>query len=112
MAVSAPLNGASPPPADVEVVEHHWRPDVVWEKIGKTKFIWSATVRNHSNARRRVFVYYDLLSEDNVPLASNVANKTLAPLETAEIASDSYINNTFLPQVKSSRATVKLGFPN
>ncbi|MBI3802143.1 MAG: hypothetical protein HY282_00070 [Nitrospirae bacterium] len=113
--MAAPLQEASsapPAPIDVEVLEHHWRPDVVWEKIGKTKFFWSATVRNHSNARRRIFVYYDLLSADNVPLASNVANKMIEPLQTVEITSDSYINNTFLPQIKNSRVTVKLGFPN
>lgn len=108
----APLMGASSDPIDIEVLEHHWRPDAVWEKIGKTKYIWSATLRNHSNAKRRVFVYIDLLSADNVPLASNVANKTIEPLQTVEIVSDSYINSTFLPEVKNSRVTVKLRFPN
>lgn len=108
----APLMAASPGPIDVEVLAHHWRPDAVWEKIGKTKFIWSATVRNHSNVRKRVFVYYDLLSADNIPLASNVANKTIEPLQTVEIVSDSYINSNFLPDVKNSRVTVKLRFPN
>ncbi|MDC4227268.1 MAG: hypothetical protein MPW15_24240 [Candidatus Manganitrophus sp.] len=61
---------------------------------------------------RRVFVYYDLLSADNIPLASNVANKTIEPLQTVEVVSDSYINSSFLPDVKSSRVTVKLRFPN
>lgn len=112
IAVTAPLAAAPPGPTEVEVLEHHWRPDAVWEKIGKTKFIWSATVRNHSNVRKRVFVYYDLLSADNIPLASNVANKTIEPLQTVEVVSDSYINSSFLPDVKSSRVTVKLRFPN
>lgn len=108
----APLMAAPPGPIDVEVLAHHWQPDAVWEKIGKTKYIWSATLRNHSNARRRVFVYIDLLSADNVPLASNVANKTIEPLQTVKIVSDSYINSNFLPDVKNSRVTVKLRFPN
>lgn len=112
IAVVAPAIAAPPDRSDVEVLEHRWRPDAVWEKIGKTKFIWSATLRNHSDAKRRVFVYYDLLSADNVPLASNVANKTIAPGQTVEVVSDSYINSNFLPQVKSSRVTVKLRFPN
>lgn len=112
IALVVPSPAAPPGPAEIEVLEHHWRPDVVWEKIGKTKFIWSATLRNHSNVKKRIFVYYDLLSADNVPLASNVANKTIEPLQTVEIVSDSYINSTFLPQVKSSRVTVKLRFPS
>lgn len=110
--IVAPSMAAPPEPADVEVLEHRWRPDAVWEKIGKTKFIWSATLHNHSSVKKRVFVYYDLLSADNVPLASNVANKTIEPLQTVEVVSDSYINSNFLPQVKSSRVTVKLRFPN
>jgi hypothetical protein len=112
IAVVAPSMAAPPDPADIEVLAHHWRPDAVWEKIGKTKFIWSATLRNHSNVKKRVFVYYDLLSADNVPLARNVANKTIEPRQTVEVVSDSYINSNFLPDVKSSRVTVKLRFPN
>lgn len=96
----------------IEIVSHAWRPDVVWEKIGKTKFVWNAVVRNRSDTKKRVFVYYDLLDEANVPLASNVANKMVDPGQTVNIVSDSYINSTFLPQVKNSRAIVKLGFPN
>ncbi|NKE70022.1 hypothetical protein [Candidatus Manganitrophus noduliformans] len=112
IAIVAPSMAAPPDQAEVEVLEHQWRPDAVWEKIGKTKFIWSATLHNHSNVKKRVFVYYDLLSADNIPLASNVANKTIAPLQTAVIVSDSYINSNLLPRVKSSRVTVKFRFPN
>jgi hypothetical protein len=98
-------------PSAIEVLRHDWRPDAVWERIGKTKFIWSATVRNHSDLRQRVFVYYDLLDDRGVPLARNVANAFVEPHQTAEIASDSYIVSGDLPLVKSSRATVKIGFP-
>lgn len=97
---------------DIEVVKHAWRPDAVWERIGKTKFIWSATLRNRSGIRKRVFVYYDLLDEQDHPLASNVANRTIEPEQTVDLSSDSYINSDLLPKVKSSRVTVKLGFPN
>ncbi len=96
----------------VEVLSHQWRPDVVWERIGKTKFIWSATVRNNSDKRQRVFVYYDLLDDHGVPLARNVFNRFVEPHQTVEIAADSYILSVDLPQVRSSRATAKLGFPN
>lgn len=103
--------GQEPPP-EVEILKHEWRADAVWERIGKTKFIWSATVRNHSETKKRVFVYYDLLDDRNHPLASNVANKTIGPKQTVHLFSDSYINTDLLPKVRSSRATVKLGFPN
>jgi hypothetical protein len=96
----------------VEVLNHEWRADAVWERIGKTKFIWSATVRNHSDTKKRVFVYYDLLDDRNHPLASNVVNKMIGPKQTADLLSDSYINTDLLPKVRSSRATVKVGFPN
>jgi hypothetical protein len=99
-------------PSTIEVLRHEWRPDAVWERIGKTKFIWSATVRNHSEKRQRVFVYYDLLDERGAPLARNVANTFVEPHQTADIASDSYILSGDLPLVKSSRATVKIGFPD
>jgi hypothetical protein len=99
-----------PPPVspEIEVLRHEWHPDVVWEKIGKTKFVWKATVRNNSNIRKRVFVYYDLLDVQNVPLARNVTNQFIEPHQTVEVISDSYIISTDLPGVKSSRATVKI----
>lgn len=99
-------------PLQVEILKHEWRADAVWERIGKTKFIWSATIRNHSSTKKRVFVYYDLLDERSYPLARNVANKTIGPNQTINLIADSYIDTDLLPKVRSSRATVKLGFPN
>ena len=96
----------------VEVLSHEWHPDTVWERIGKTKFVWKATVRNNSDIRKKVFVYYDLLDENNVPLARNVANQFIEPHQTVDVASDSYIESVELPRVKSSRATVKIGSPH
>ena len=98
--------------SEIEIISHEWHPDQVWELIGKTKFVWKATLRNQSDVRKRVFVYYDLLDEENRPLASNVANKFIGPHQTMEIISDSYINSSFLPQVTHSRVTVKTNFPN
>jgi len=93
----------------VEVLSHNWHPDTVWERIGKTKFVWEATVRNNSDTRQRVFVYYDLLDANHYPLARNVANKFIEPHQTTDIVSDSYIMSVDLPQVKSSRVTIKIG---
>lgn len=98
-------------PSDIEILSHEWHPDEVWERIGKTKFVWKATLQNHSDVRKRVFVYYDLLDEENRPVASNVANKFIEPHQTTEIISDSYIDSPLLPQVKRSRVTVKTRFP-
>jgi hypothetical protein len=109
--VDSSSEGEPSPPA-VEILKHEWRPDTVWEKIGKTKFIWNATVRNRSDIRKRVFVYYDLLDDQDHPLASNVANKTIEPQQTVNVVSDSYINTDLLPKVRSSRVRVKVGFPN
>jgi len=105
---SAPSGTAVPV---VEVLHHEWRPDVVWKRIGKTKFIWSATVRNNSDKRQRVFVYYDLLDDRGVPLARNVFDRFVPPHQTAEIKADSYIMSVDLPFVRSSRARVKTRFP-
>jgi len=95
----------------VEILHHEWRPDQVWERIGKTKFVWSATVRNNSDTRLRVYVYYDLLDERGVPLARNVFNRYVPPHQTVKIAADSYIETVDLPKVRSSRATAKVGYP-
>lgn len=95
----------------LEILQHEWHPETVWERIGKTKFVWKATVMNRSNIRKRVFVYYDLLDADNLPLAQNVANRVMNPHQTVEIISDSYIQTPFLPKVKNSRATIRVGFP-
>lgn len=110
--------GAAPPASAgntvpmIEILHHEWRPDTVWERFGKTKFIWRATVRNNSDRRQRVYVYYDLLDERGVPLARNVFNRFVPPHQTLEIAADSYILSVDLPKVRSSRATAKVGFPN
>ncbi len=95
---------------EVEVLKHEWHPDAVWERIGKTKFIWTATVRNNSDTRKRVFVYYDLLDERNFPLARNVANQYIEPHQTVDILADSYILSIDLPKVKNSRVTLKVDF--
>ncbi len=102
-----PLRDAS----EVAVVQHEWHPGTVWERIGKTQFVWKATVQNRSNIRKRIFVYYALLDAHDMPLAQNVANRVIPPHQTVEIASDSYIQTDFLPMVKNSRATVRVGFP-
>src|SRR3989338_5757796 len=98
-----------PSPPVVEVLAHEWHPDVVWERIGKTKFIWRATVRNNSDERKRVYVYYDLLDDGRVPIARNVTNRYVEPHQTVEIEADSYILTEDLPKVKSSRAAAKVG---
>jgi hypothetical protein len=96
------------PESAIEVLNHEWHPDTVWEKFGKTKFIWRATVRNNSDTRRRVYVYYDLLDARNVPLARNVANKYIESYQIVEVTANSYILTADLPHVKSSRVTVKV----
>jgi hypothetical protein len=106
----APPSSAGKTVPIVEILHHEWRPDEVWERIGKTKFLWSATVRNNSDTRQRVYVYYDLLDERGVPLARNVFNRFVPPHQTLEIAADSYILSVDLPKVRSSRARVKLGY--
>jgi len=95
----------------IEVLKHGWHPSTVWERIGKTKFVWKATVRNNSDIRKRVYVYYDLLDAGGVPLARNVANKYIEPHQTVDVASDSYIMSVDLPGVKGSRVTVRVGSP-
>lgn len=106
---AAPLAAVEPSPPVVEVLTHEWRPDVVWERIGKTKFIWKAVVRNNSDAKKRVYVYYDLLDAGGFPLARNVSNRYIEPHQTLEVAADSYIMTDDLPRVRSSRATAKIG---
>jgi hypothetical protein len=98
-----------PSPPVVEILSHEWRPDAVWERIGKTKFLWKATVRNNSDSRKRVYIYYDLLDAGGFPVARNVSNRYIEPHQTVEVAADSYILSEDLPKVKSSRATAKIG---
>lgn len=93
----------------IEIIEHAWRPDEVWPNGGKTKFLWNATVRNHSEVRKRVYVYYYLLDKNDVPLARNVANKFVGPQKTIEILANSYIMTIDLPRVTHSRVKVKVG---
>jgi hypothetical protein len=107
----APAQAADPVVPTIEVLKHEWYPDTVWEKIGKTKFVWKATVRNNSDFRQRVFVYYDLLDAGDVPLARNVANQYVAPHQTVEVVSDSYIISSDLPSVRNSRVTVRIWSP-
>jgi len=98
--------------ASVELVSHGWKADEVWEKIGRTQYLWHATVRNRSDVKKRVYAYYYLLDQDNVPLARNVANRFVGPHETVEIKASSYIMTIDLPNVVGSRVKLKVGFPN
>jgi len=96
----------------VEMVEHGWKPDEVWDKIARTQYLWHVTVRNNSEVRKRVYAYYYLLDEENVPLARNVANRFIGPHQTEKITASSYIMTLDLPRVTSSRVKIKVGFPN
>jgi len=93
----------------VEVLNHEWRSDEVWLNGGKTKFLWNATIRNNSEVRKRVYVYYSLLDDNNVPLARNVANKYVGPGKTTKILANSYIMTVDLPRVTHSSVTIKVG---
>lgn len=96
----------------IEVLEHGYRIDETWEKIGKTKYYWKVTFQNHSDKRKRVFAYYYLLDAEGVPLARNVSNRYVGPRQTVEILADSYIMTQKLAQVVDSRVKLKVGFPN
>lgn len=109
-AIVVARSDAEPSPPVIEVLAHEWHPDVVWERIGKTKFVWRATVRNNADERKRVYVYYDLLDARRVPVARNVANRFVDPHQTVTIEADSYILTADLPKVTDSRATAKIGF--
>jgi len=94
------------------VLHHEWSPDAEWTDIGKTKYFWKVTLKNHSDIRKRVFAYYYLLDKEDVSLARNVANRYVGPKQTLEIVADSYIMIPYLPEVKRSRVKIKVGFPN
>lgn len=96
----------------IEVLEHGYRIDETWKKIGKTKYFWKVTFQNHSDKRQRVYAYYHLLDAEGVPLARNVANRYVGPHQTAEIIADSYIMTVKVPKIADSRVELKVGFPN
>ncbi|VAX26135.1 hypothetical protein MNBD_NITROSPIRAE01-1165 [hydrothermal vent metagenome] len=96
----------------IEVLEHGYRIDETWEKIGKTKYYWKVTFQNHSNKRKRVFAYYSLLSAKGLSLARNVSNRYVGPQETVEIVGDSYIMTQNVPLIVDSHVKLKVGFPN
>jgi hypothetical protein len=93
----------------IEILSHEWHPDAVWERNRKTKYNWKATNRNNSDAKKRVYVYYDLLDAGGVPVARNVANQFIEPHQTIDVSSDSYIESVDLPRVTGSRAIAKTG---
>jgi hypothetical protein len=96
----------------IEVLEHGYRIDETWDKIGKTKYFWKVTFQNHSDKRKRVFAYYYLLDSEGVPLARNVSNRYVGPKKTVEILADSYIMTNKVSRVVDSRVKLKVGFPN
>ena len=96
----------------IEVLEHGYRIDEIWQKIGKTKYYWKVTFQNHSNKRKRVFAYYSLLDAKGFSLARNVSNRYIGPQETVEIIGDSYIMTDKVSLVVDSHVKLKVGFPN
>lgn len=93
---------------EVEVLSHEWRLDVVWGKIRKTKYIWTATVRNNSDERKKVFLYLSLVNKDDIPVARNMASQLIGPHQTVEVTSDSYIENLVLPKITNSRIKIRV----
>jgi len=95
-------------PQNIEILSHHWHPVEVWDRIGKTRFLWSARVQNHTTRRQRVYIYYDLLSAEGSPLARNVTNQVVDPGAVVDVNGDSYIESPLLPLVTQSRAVAKM----
>ena len=102
-----PVEESTEAPA-AEILEHSWKLEEEWPKIGKTKYSWKATVKNHSDDPQKVSIYYYLVNEGGFPLARNTASKIIPPHETMEILSDSYVENGIISRIKNSRAVLKL----
>jgi uncharacterized protein with NRDE domain len=104
-AVSAQPARKNPP--DVVVLSHSWKLEEEWPNIRKTKYSWRATVENRTDVSQEVSIYHLLLDENDYPLARNAASRVIGPHETAEITSDSYVENGIIGQIKKSRADLK-----
>ncbi|MEE9232850.1 MAG: hypothetical protein V3U07_05305 [Nitrospirales bacterium] len=91
----------------VELIGHSWQLEEEWPKIHKTKYSWRAKVRNNTSHQRKVSVYYTLLNEAGAPLARNTTSQVIAPHQTLEITSDSYVENRIIPYITTSRAVIK-----
>jgi len=94
-------------PPDVVVLEHSWKLEEEWPNIRKTKYSWRAVVENRTDVSQKVAIYYNLLGENDYPLARNTAGGVIGPHETAEITSDSYVENGIISQIIASRADLK-----
>jgi hypothetical protein len=102
-----PPPSLSQDPEAVELLEHSWKLEEEWPKIRKTKYSWRAKVKNNTAHRQKVSVYYTLLTEAGAPLARNTASRVIAPRQTLEITSDSYVENRVIPHIAASRAVIK-----
>jgi hypothetical protein len=94
-------------PPDVVVLEHSWKLEEEWPNIRKTKYSWRAKVENRTDVSQKVMIYFNLLGKNDYPLARNTTGRVIGPHETAEITSDSYVENGIIEQIIASRADLK-----
>lgn len=91
----------------VEILDHSWRIEEEWERIKKTKYSWRATVKNHSNARQKVALFFIVTDEKGLPLDRNTTTGTVSPGETLEIRSDSYLDNNLVEMAVGSQISIE-----
>ncbi len=99
-----------PPPAAppaVEVLEQSWNTTEVWSTIQKTKYIWRARLRNHTDQALRVSVYFVLADRDGIPLDRNTTTEVIAAGATVEVTSDSYLDNQLVARSHAGQVSVK-----
>lgn len=91
----------------VVVLEHSWKIEEEWERIKKTKYSWRATVKNNSNTRQKVSLYFIVTDSAGLPLDRNTTSGTVPPGETIELRSDSYLDNNLVDLAVGSRITLE-----
>ncbi|HSG06107.1 MAG TPA: cupin domain-containing protein [Nitrospiria bacterium] len=91
----------------VEVVEHSWKIEEEWERIKKTKYSWRAIVKNNSEKRQKVSLFFVVTDSKGLPLDRNTTSETLLSGETREIHSDSYLDNNLVEAAVGSRITLE-----
>lgn len=107
-AASPTARAADPEPeGPIKVLQHSWNALETNEALGKTRYLWTATVRNDAEDARKVCIDYALVNQDMRVVTRHEACNVTAAGHEIELGGQAYIDSDLLPTIVGGRAKLK-----
>lgn len=91
----------------IRIVKHSWNPLERFDQLGKTRYIWSATIRNEAGQSRKVCLEYLLLEGASQTVARHEACQVVGAEAEIDVGGQAFLDSQKLVLVDTVRAVIK-----